>query len=101
MPVPEGMQASGMSPLIALIGRDFLQNAMLVYNGPEGHFSLAMYRQHRMGSPAGPVRPAGLATQAHRQGGDTMTIETRRPPPRERATAIIVFPHHSPVMVAR
>ena len=41
MSSPE-LQASGMPPLIALIGRDVLQNAMLVYNGAEGHFSLAM-----------------------------------------------------------
>jgi len=49
--IPEGMGAnlssinlkdSGGEALVALLGRDFLRNTVLVYNGPDGHFSLSM-----------------------------------------------------------
>ena len=48
--IPEGMGANLSSinlnsdgeALVALLGRDFLQNTVLVYNGPDGHFSLSM-----------------------------------------------------------
>ena len=36
-----GQIAAGV-PLLALIGRDFLASAVLVYNGPSGMFSLSL-----------------------------------------------------------
>ena len=36
-----GVNLSGFPNLVALIGRDLLQTAVLVYNGPDGHVSLA------------------------------------------------------------
>lgn len=37
-----GVILSGFPDVIALIGRDLLQTAVLVYNGPGGHVSLAL-----------------------------------------------------------
>ena len=43
--VEEGMGANLSAQgnnLVALIGRDLLQSAVLIYNGPDGHFSLSL-----------------------------------------------------------
>lgn len=37
-----GVNLSGFPQLVALIGRDLLQNAVFIYNGPDGSVSLAL-----------------------------------------------------------
>lgn len=36
-----GVELSGIDGVVALIGRDLLKNAIFVYNGPDGTFTLA------------------------------------------------------------
>ena len=37
-----GVNLSGFPDLIALIGRDLLEQAVLIYNGPEGSVTIAI-----------------------------------------------------------